>query len=268
MTAQIDRVGQARAIPSTDRLAAFEQRAAELEVWRKLLEQLSPDDWHRPTVCTEWDVADIVGHLIGQAEDELLPWKYPLRQVRARRRYPKVLRADAHMMVQADEHRGTPPERLRTEFAAKWAKANRALRRMPGLVRRVTLDSGIPGWQPVRLSWIQDVVLLRDLWMHRDDVCQATGAPLVIAAHDREVVAQVMRDVDTHAWPGPPVELELTGAAGGRWRLGTGEPIVVVRADAVAYMRTVSGRDDAPELELVSGDPAAVDAVAAVRFAF
>jgi hypothetical protein len=58
---------------------------------------------HRPTVCTAWDVADIVRHMIGQAEDLLYPWRFFVR------------------------------------------------------------------------TWALDVVVLRDLWMHRDDICEATG---------------------------------------------------------------------------------------------
>ena len=50
-----------------------------------------------------------------------------------------------------------------------------------------------------------------------------------------------------------PVALELTGPAGGGWLLGSGDPVAVVRAEAVAYMRALAGRDDDVALELVSG---------------
>ena len=41
---------------------------------------------------------------------------FPRRYRKAKQVYPDVLRIDAHMMVQADEHRGTPPAELRTTF--------------------------------------------------------------------------------------------------------------------------------------------------------
>ena len=66
------------------------------------------------TVCDEWDVADIAGHLIGQAEDVTRPLSFPLPVPQGQAAsIPRVPRFDAHMMVQADEHRGTPPAELR-----------------------------------------------------------------------------------------------------------------------------------------------------------
>lgn len=111
-----------------------------------------------------------------------------------------------------------------------------------------------------------DALGLRDLWMHRVDLARATGRPLVLGAHDREIVAQVIADLG-HAWDGPPVLLELTGPAGGGWTLGDGTPVATVRADAVGYLRALSGRDDHPALE-VNGDEAAAAVLAAACVVF
>ena len=76
------------------------------------------------------------------------------------------------MMVQADEHRGTPPAELRAQFDQAWGKATRAIARNPALIRRMTMNvEGIP----MTLGYVRDILLARDLWMHRDDVCQALG---------------------------------------------------------------------------------------------
>jgi uncharacterized protein (TIGR03083 family) len=263
----------ARAIPRTDQHQAYDLRAAEIAAWNTLLRSLDSADWHRPTPCTAWDVADIVGHMIGQAEDVLYPWRVFLRNRRARRRYPEVQSLDGHGLVQADEHRGTPPAALRARFAVLWRRTNRTLRRTPRLVRRFQIPSGIREIPRVPLDWVLDVVVLRDLWMHRNDICEATGRPFVIGAHDRAVVEQVVRDLDSpsygpFSWRGPAVVLELTGEAGGVWHIGDGDAVATVRADAVAYMRTLSGRDDHPIIEVASGDPAAGNLVAAARFPF
>jgi mannose-6-phosphate isomerase-like protein (cupin superfamily) len=53
---------------------------------------------------------------------------------------------------------------------------------------------------------------------------------------------------------------------GGSWLLGSGEPVAVVRADTVAYMRALSGRDDDVALELISGQQAVHDAQCSVVF--
>jgi hypothetical protein len=77
---------------------------------------------------------------------------------------------------------------------------------------------------------------VRDLWIHRVDLARTTGRPLMLGAHDREIVAQVIADLG-RAWQGRPVLLELTGPAGDRWTLGQGAPVTTVRADAVDYLR-------------------------------
>src|SRR6266702_378684 len=117
-----------------------------------------------------------------------------------------------------------------------------------------------------RLSYILDVLALRDPWMHRVDLARATGRPLALGAHDRVVVTQVIADLG-RAWAGPAVLLELTGPAGGRWALGQGDPAATVRADTVDYLRALSGRNGHPSAE-ADGDHAAADAVTAARVVF
>ncbi|MEU4604390.1 maleylpyruvate isomerase family mycothiol-dependent enzyme [Kribbella sp. NPDC023972] len=239
-------------------------RDAEIQAWHDLLASLEGSEWHRRTVCDEWDVADIAGHLIGQAEDVIKPWSFPRRFRKARRVYPDKPRFDAHMMVQADEHRGTPPAELRALFDRVWAKATRRISRNPELIRRVTMEvEGLP----MALGYIWDILLARDLWMHRDDVCQAVGRPFDAGPYAEEIIAQVVYDVDTLPFWGerPAVVLELTGQGGGTYRLGRDEPVGRAAVDAVSYMRTLSGRDDNPS---VSGDPLAVEAVATCRMPF
>jgi uncharacterized protein (TIGR03083 family) len=239
-------------------------RDAEIQAWHDMLASLEGDEWQRRTVCDEWDVADIAGHLIGQAEDVIRPWSFPRRFRKAKRVYPDKPRFDAHMMVQADEHRGTPPAELRALFDRVWEKATRAISRNPALIRRITMNvEGLP----MTLGYVWDILLARDLWMHRDDVCQAVGQKFDAGPYADEVIAQVVYDVDSMSFWGerPAVVLELTGQGGGTYRLGRGEPVGRAAVDAVSYMRTLSGRDDHPD---VSGDPLAAEAVASCRMPF
>ncbi|MEI8410092.1 MULTISPECIES: maleylpyruvate isomerase family mycothiol-dependent enzyme [unclassified Kribbella] len=239
-------------------------RDAELQAWHDMLASIEGTEWQRRTVCDAWDVADIAGHLTGQAEDVIKPWSFPRRFRKGKRVYPGVPRFDAHMMVQADEHRGTPPAELRATFDRTWAKATRAISRNPELIRRATMNvEGLP----MTLGYIRDILLARDLWMHRDDVCQALGRSFDAGPYAEEIIAQVVYDVDTLPFWGerPAVVLELTGQGGGTYRLGRDEPVGRAAVDAVGYMRTLSGRDDEPD---VSGDPVAVEAVASCRMPF
>ncbi|MFI5712394.1 maleylpyruvate isomerase family mycothiol-dependent enzyme [Kribbella sp. NPDC051620] len=260
----------AREIARADRSAARRHRDAELAAWQDLMTTLDAADWERRTVCTEWDVADIVGHLCGQAEDVNKPWSFPLRDRRARKIYPTTPLLDAHMMIQADDHRGTPYDVLQNRFGKLWGKATKTISRNPVLIRRMQVKiEGIPGFDKLDLGYIQDILLARDLWMHRDDVCQALGREFDAGPYADEVVAQVMRDiVDGPFWSGTPVVLTLTGQGGGTYRLGHGDPIATVSTDAIAYMRTLSGRDDQPTVKLLDGDPAGAEAVATCRMPF
>jgi uncharacterized protein (TIGR03083 family) len=260
----------AREIARADRASARRHRDAELEAWQHLMTTLDGTDWKHRTVCTEWDVADIVGHLCGQAEDVIRPWSFPLRDRRAKRVYPDVPLLDAHMLVQADEHRGTAPDELRGEFDKLWGKATRTIARNPGVFRNLKIKvEGFPGFEKISFAYIQDILLARDLWMHRDDVCQALDREFDAGPYAGEVVAQVMLDlVDGPFWKGTPVVVTLTGQGGGTYQLGEGEPIATVQTDAVGYLRMLSGRDDTVVVELVDGDPQGVEATASCRMPF
>ena len=119
------------------------------------------------------------------------------------------------------------------------------------------------------LGELSDVIYLRDLWMHRDDVCRATGRAAAPQPHDAEVVAQVLRELDRDFWSGPGVVLELTGdAAGDDGRSARSPSPPSVRADARHFMRLLAGRASSPELALVHGDATARDALAATRVPF
>jgi hypothetical protein len=143
---------------------------------------------------------------------------------------------DAYMAVGVDDHRAANGPQLVERFARLWPRAARARRRRPAALRRITLDPGIPGQPRWRLDYLLDVIYNRDLWLHRVDLARATGRPFVLADHDRQIAAQVVRDLG-RAWSAAPVALELTGPAGGCWLLGSGDPVAVVRAEVVAYIR-------------------------------
>jgi uncharacterized protein (TIGR03083 family) len=254
-------------LPPTDPDQAASIGQAESRATLALLRTLGDGDWTQPTDCTEWDVRTLVAHLIAQCEDSIHLTTMLRRQLVGRRRYPTKTAVDAHMAVGVDDHLAQSGPELVERFARLWPRAVRVRRQRPGLLRRITVDSGIPGQPRWPVAYLLDVIFNRDLWMHRIDLVRATGRPLVIGDHDQHIAAQVIHDL-ARGWSTAPVALELTGRAGGSWLLGTGDPVAVVRADAVAYLRALSGRDDDVVLELLTGDATAVTPIRRARVAF
>ena len=134
-----------------------------------------------------------------------------------------------------------------TQFPNLWehasAAALRSRRRMPALIRALPLlpiGTGLGvdlGWQP--LAYLFDIGFTRDAWMHRVDICRATGAPIELTAeHDGRIVTDILAE-----WSqlhGEPYTLHLQGPAGGRFTARGGAPTVTL--DAVEFVRTLSGR--------------------------
>jgi uncharacterized protein (TIGR03083 family) len=249
-----------------DRVA--EVATAELEASLALFINLDGSDWSAPTDCVGWTVHELTAHLVGQYQGLAKPGVYLRRHRRAHRRYPALSRLDADNRQQIDDLGGHTGPELAAMLATIGPKAIRARRRIPGLVRQQRIGRMYPE-EPLpddRLGYVLDVLGLRDPWMHRVDIARATGRPLLLGAHDRVITAQVIADL-AQAWHSPPILLELTGPAGGRWTLGNGPPAATVQADAVDYLRALSGRNDHPDLQ-INGDPTAAVAAAAARVVF
>ena len=254
-------------MPQADRDQAALVGEAEGRVALALLRQLGDGDWQRPTDCTEWDVRTLISHLVAQCEDGLRLSTMLRRELTRRRRYPGKAGVDAHMAVQVDDHRSEPGPGLVERFGLLWPRAVQARRRRPGALRRIKVSSGVPGVPRFSIGYLFDVIYNRDLWMHRLDLARATGQPFTVGDHDRHIVEQVVRDLALD-WSAAPIALELTGPAGGSWLIGTGEPAAFVRADAVACMRSLAGRDDDPALELIDGDETALALIRRARVVF
>lgn len=262
---------QSLVVAAAQRQADRDQAAAVGEAEGRatlaLLRQLRDDDWQRRTDATDWDVRTMVSHLVAQAE-EAVRLRTMLRRELQGRLHPRgKIPVDAHMAVGVADHRSEQGPELVERFAVLWPRAVHARWRRSALLRRAPMSLGMPGVAPVRVGYLLDVILNRDLWMHRVDLARATGRLFVITEHDRHIVAQAMRDLALQ-WTAAPVALELTGPAGGTWLIGSGDPAAVVRGDAVGYLRALAGRDDNVDLELVSGERALLARLRNTRLPF
>ena len=238
--------------PSRPRIAALPRSTAmrlaatEYQRFADLLRSLGPGDWAKPTECPGWDVRAMAAHALGMVE--------MAASIRETNRQLKLARSrgglfiDALTALQVEERAGMTPGQITARFAARAARAARARRRTPGLIRRRTMPvlQQVGGREEAwTIGYLIDVILTRDPWMHRADIARATGTDLVLTAeHDGVLVADVA--AEWAARHGQPYTLHLTGPAGGTWSRGDGGPLI--ETDAVEFCRVVSGRGHADGL--------------------
>jgi uncharacterized protein (TIGR03083 family) len=215
---------------------------AEAELGRvlALVDDLDDAEWARPTDCTGWTVRDMLGHLLGmfalQADPEERERQIKTAAELARR--SGELRLDEMTALQVREHAHLTVEQLRTALHEAGPRGLEARRAVPPTVRTAPYDSELPHEGMWTVGYLFDVIHTRDPWLHRVDICRATGRELELTAgHDGRIVANVVADwAPRH---GAPFALELTGPAGGTFVAGTGNEL---RLDAIEFCRTLSGR--------------------------
>ena len=227
---------------------AMQLAAEENSRFHDLLLQLSPDDWQKGTVCTRWTVRDVAVHVTASAEAQASPVEFVHQVIRGRGLTTKIggrhwvdglneaqLRARSHLS----------PEEIPWKWKSASAAALKARRRMPIAIRALrvlplgSVDGVHFGWQP--LSYLFDMGFTRDVWMHRIDICQATGRSVhPTPEHDGRIVEDIISEWATrHA---EPFHLKLTGPAGGTF-IRAGEPEGgCLEIDAIESCRLLSGR--------------------------
>lgn len=216
-------------------------RLAETEFTRvlRLLRQLSGDQWHRQTACELWDVRAMVAHMLGMAEAQasVRQFAHDYRAARARDGGAMI---DAMTAAQVRERAELTPAELVTRFGEAAPRAVRARRRTPALLRWAIRMQQDPPFDARRwtFGYLVDTIFTRDPWLHRLDICRATGQEMVLTPdHDGRLVADVAAEwARTH---GQPFSLTLTGPAGGHWRGGGGEHLEL---DALEFCWILSGR--------------------------
>ncbi|WP_236828638.1 maleylpyruvate isomerase family mycothiol-dependent enzyme, partial [Blastococcus sp. MG754426] len=228
-----------------DRDAAYRLAATEYQRIVAVLRELHADDWDRPTECPGWDVRAMAAHVLGMAEMAASVREMARQQRLAGKAGGGI---DALTAVQVRAHADLDGPAIAAALEDTAPRALRGRRRLSRVAGRLTLpEEQVNGdirehW---RIGFLLDVVLTRDVWMHRIDVCRATGRePELTPGHDGVLVADVVAEwAQRH---GRPYELTLTGPAGGQWSSGTGGERVEL--DAVEFCRVLSGRGSGPGL--------------------
>jgi len=230
------------AIPPLEHDEAMGLAEAELTRVLALVDDLRAGEWERPTDCTGWTVRDVLGHLLGMMELQADPEERG-RQIKTAAELAHrsgELRLTEMTALQVREHADLSTDGLRRALHETGVRGLAARRALPAELRGAPYDSELPGEGMWTIGYLFDVIHTRDPWLHRVDICRATGRDLLLtAAHDGRIVANVVADwAPRH---GRPFVLELTGPAGATFVTGTdGEHL---RVDAIEFCRTLSGRE-------------------------
>jgi uncharacterized protein (TIGR03083 family) len=228
-----------------DENTAYRLAADEYERILAVLRDLGPDDWNRPTDCPGWNVRMLTAHLLGAAEMAASVRELAHQNRLAGKEGGGI---DALTAVQVRERSHLDGAALVAGLEATVPRALRSRRRLSRVLGRVRLPEkqevgGTSEWW--RIGYLLDVVLTRDVWMHRVDLSRATGRQLELTpGHDGVLVADIVAEwAQRH---GAAHRLRLTGPAGGEWSGGTdGEEIEL---EAVEFCRILSGRGSGPGL--------------------
>ncbi|MFN2452434.1 MAG: maleylpyruvate isomerase family mycothiol-dependent enzyme [Candidatus Dormibacteria bacterium] len=230
-----------RDIPALEHTEAMRLAEAEYERLLDLVDNLSASDWTRPTDCPGWDVRAMLGHLLGMFE--LLS-----DRTEAARQFGTAAQAcaekggeriDALTAMQVEEHAQLTASELATALHERYPTALAGRRDTSEEERAAPFDTGNRVEGVWTRGYLLDVILTRDPWLHRIDICRATGRdPVLTADHDGRIIANVV--ADWAARHGQDCTLILDGPAGGTYTTGAAEP--EIRVDAVEFCRILSGR--------------------------
>ena len=248
-------------IPYVTEEEAFTLMRTEFERFMKLLGTLGADDWGKPTACTAWTVRAMLAHQAGGYASGT-GYVEMIRQYSARPK-PGQLPEDAINELQVSERASRSPDELITELRTagpvaiqKWAYQFRLAKMMTNLVKVPHPVTGT-----ISLKYLMWIIHSRDTWMHRLDICRATNRPFEqTAEHDGRIAALVMLDVARLLSPklnGAAVIFDLSGVAGGIWKIGGGEIKSTVRMDVLNFNIFASGRftyEEALACAEISGD--------------
>jgi uncharacterized protein (TIGR03083 family) len=231
--------------------------AQEMQRAIGLTRSLDPEEWHQPTDCPDWDVRQLYLHVLGATESgaSVREFVHQLRAARAHQRMRGGPQEAALTAVQVREREPLGCDELVERLSDAAPRCVQARRRLPRTLRRVTVAVDGPVIERWSLGYLVDVIYLRDAWMHRIDASRAVGrAPQLTPEHDGRIVADVVAE-----WcrrHGRPVELVLTGPAGGRFVSAGARSAPSdspqgserLEIDAVEFCRALSGRTAATGL--------------------
>lgn len=230
-------------IPALGHAEAMRLAGTEYERFGELVQELDEREWELPTDCDEWNIEQMVQHVLGAMEANA-SIRETLHQMRAGRKWARANGrplVDGLGVVQIRERSTITGHDLAERVGTTAPRAVKGRRRTPALLRKVTTPVEAPGikerWS---LGYLIDTIYTRDAWMHRIDISRATGRKMVLTAeHDGRIVADIVAEWGRRH--GQAFTLVLTGPAGATFT--NGEDGERLELDTIEFARTVALRE-------------------------
>ena len=164
-----------------------------------VFEGLGPDDWSKPTDCEGWTVRHLAGHLVGamRSAASLREMTSQQREIGRRVKAGEGTTVDVMTAVQIDRAASLTTAEVVAELRRLVPRAARGRRKTPLLMRKamrfpVEMGSISERWT---LGYLVDVILTRDAWLHRVDLCRAVGVEMAMTPElDGRIVADVVAE--------------------------------------------------------------------------
>jgi uncharacterized protein (TIGR03083 family) len=192
----------------------------ELTAFAELVQGLSDEEWHRPTRCAGWTVADVAGHVIGQFTDVV---NFRLDGLGT----PEVTQR------QVEERRG----RSQSELVEELAQSGKLGADIANAFDDAAWEGPAPGATPGTLGFGIEA-LWYDAYLHADDIRAAVGQSSPRGAGLDASVSHVAQSLTDSNYE--PLTLRLDGvdeftvSGGGR----------VITGDAFDFVLAATGRGD------------------------
>jgi uncharacterized protein (TIGR03083 family) len=225
----------------------MELAATEYDRFLAAVDQLGDGDWTKQTDNELWDVKALLGHVLATMDSNADMEETGRQQAAAADRLQREggYYIDALTAVQVEKYANASPADVAEGLRTTAPRALAGRRDMPEPVRLSELTPGPPFEGTWTIGFLLDTIYTRDTWMHRVDLCRATGQDMELTAdHDGRIVADVVDEwARAH---GQAFDLVLTGPAGGTFSAGSGGE--QLELDAVEFCRILSGRGAATGL--------------------
>ncbi len=225
------------------------------------IEALSPSDWSAPLLKREWNVREMVGHLLGAARylDGALGRDEAIRDL-------PLAEHVAFTQPWIDAERTSSPSDSTRAFAEAFtALAEHAQALDAEALATTTQYYGFDVQRSTAL-----VAASFELWAHVDDIRRAVGhEPLELSGDELSLMCRLAGGILPFTMgyvgtphPGRTARLVLTGAGGGTYVVSTGadtpppgEEDALVVVDALSFCRIAGRHLDVDDLDLdIEGD--------------